>query len=464
MASGVGGMGIHWATSCPRPHQSERIPFVPSDEMDAALDHAESLLGVSKIEKAEGLLGAIHDAVAAVFDGPGLTPTAYMPTASQSVDGGLRFSGSGVILGDIERSVAGFELRPETLAKRVLIENGVAVGAELEDRRTGGTYEVRAARVVVCADDFRTPQLLFASGIRPPALGHHSKRALPDGIVPHANGNQFDPDKYRGEGEEVPAPVLVPFSDARPIQGGVTALANSAYKLPMDLGDNARLGIIAWYGAKDIQFDDRIEFSESETDFYGMPRMSIHYSRSEKDLETIQQAEGELPSHWRSPRQIRRRATLLPAAPLSTIRARSASGPTQRTRCATSIFGCGGSRTYTSEETGSFRRRRPQTRRSRLSLLLFARRRTWPRALATNGASESLQAARLSLLSRSSRLRSPVTPVCRRIGAGFVGGGFMAAVPVAHRALCACPTCRSGFIFCDSRVRLGRPSWGGARL
>ena len=32
MASGVGGMGIHWGTSSPRPQQSERIPFIADED------------------------------------------------------------------------------------------------------------------------------------------------------------------------------------------------------------------------------------------------------------------------------------------------------------------------------------------------------------------------------------------------------------------------------------------------
>jgi choline dehydrogenase-like flavoprotein len=55
-------------------------------------------------------------------------------------------------------------VRPDTLARYVLIEGDTAVGALLEDRMTDSAYEVRAERVVVCADSLRTPQLLFASG------------------------------------------------------------------------------------------------------------------------------------------------------------------------------------------------------------------------------------------------------------------------------------------------------------
>ncbi|WP_349864979.1 GMC oxidoreductase [Leifsonia sp. WHRI 6310E] len=289
MSSGVGGMGIHWGTSCPRPHQSERIPFLPVEELDAALAHAEQLLGVNTPPGGgSGLLRALKDAIAAEFDGPGLTPTTYMPTATQWDGERRRFSGTGVILGDLEATVPGFELRSETLVRRVIVEDGRAVGAELEDRVTGDRTEVRARYVVVCADGLRTPQVLFASGVRPTALGHHLNEHFQMATMV-ALSDEFEPARYPVDAGSIGS-VLVPFSDARPMQGGIISLAGSAYKLPgMDDAATARLGVLAWYAAKDIQFRDAVEFSETETDFYGMPKMTIHYSRTEKDLATIEQ-------------------------------------------------------------------------------------------------------------------------------------------------------------------------------
>lgn len=46
------------------------------------------------------------------------------------------WSGTDVVLGDLRES-ARFELRAETLCRRVLLEGSRAVGVELEDRRTG---------------------------------------------------------------------------------------------------------------------------------------------------------------------------------------------------------------------------------------------------------------------------------------------------------------------------------------
>jgi choline dehydrogenase-like flavoprotein len=289
MASGVGGMGIHWGTSCPRPHQSERIPFIPSGEMNAALTHAEQVLNVTTPRgDGTGLLAALRRVIAEEFDAPGLTPTQFMPTATHLDGQRLRFSGTGAILGDLERTVQGFELRSQTLARRVIVEDGVAVGAELEDRRTGERYTVRASNVVVCADGLRTPQLLFASDIRPPALGHYLNEHY-QMVTLMTLIDEFDPVKYTADANSIGS-VLVPFSDARPMQGGITSLAGSPYKIPgIDDAAVARLGVLAWYAAKDIQYRDAVQFSDVETDFYGMPRMTIHYSRTETDLATIEE-------------------------------------------------------------------------------------------------------------------------------------------------------------------------------
>ncbi|WP_378148559.1 GMC oxidoreductase [Cnuibacter sp. UC19_7] len=289
MSTGVGGMGIHWGTSTPRPHQSERIPFIPEGEMDAALSHAEDVLRVTtQTPPGTGLAAEIYSAMADEFDGPGLTPVGFMPSATHWEGDRLVFSGTGAILGDLEETVPGFELRSETLARRVLVEDGVAVGAELENRRTGERYTVRAARVVVCADGLRTPQVLFASGVRPDALGHHLNEHFQMASFVVLN-DDFDPSRFERDPKAL-GYVLVPFSDARPMQGGVMALAGSPYALA--LGDDAtaqRLGILAWYAAKDVRFEDAVEFSDTETDFYGMPRMSIRYSRTPRDLEVIEE-------------------------------------------------------------------------------------------------------------------------------------------------------------------------------
>lgn len=284
MSSGVGGMALYWAASCPRPQESERVPFIPGAELDAALERAKALLDVTRSADVPGVPGAIRTAAAELFDTPGCAPVGFMPIAGQFGDQTLSLSGTDAILGDIEADAPAFALRPETLARRVIVEGGAAVGAELEDRRTGAVSRVGAARVAVCADALRTPQVLFNSGIRPRALGHHLNDHL-QMITRFLLSEEFDPELYPEHANAV-GYVLIPFADARGMQGGVIPIANSPYRLALpDLPP--RLALTAWYGAKDIQFSDAVTFSETETDFYGMPTMRISYSRTPADERTI---------------------------------------------------------------------------------------------------------------------------------------------------------------------------------
>lgn len=66
---------------------------------------------------------------------------------------------------------------------------------------------------MVCADGLRTPQVLFASGIRPRALGHYLNEHFQMTAFLVLD-DEFDPAGYP-PGEF--ATVRIPFSDARPM-------------------------------------------------------------------------------------------------------------------------------------------------------------------------------------------------------------------------------------------------------
>ena len=287
MTSAVGGMGIHWGASTPRPQQSERIPFIASSELDEALNHAESLLRVAKWQvPGAGPAEALRREMATEFDGPDYTPVGFMPVAVRFDRGEAHLSGTGVILGDLESVAPEFELRSETLAKRVIVNDRLAVGAVLEDRTDGDIYEVRANHVVICADGLRTAQLLFASHVRPPALGHFLNEHFQVG----AFGQLSEPFDHSTDlaDEANLGYVIVPFCDARPMQGGAVLFANSPFSgLLEDDEQDLRAVAVGWYGVKDIQYGDRVEFSETATDFYGMPEMTIRYSHTARDRATI---------------------------------------------------------------------------------------------------------------------------------------------------------------------------------
>ncbi|MGR0220004.1 GMC oxidoreductase [Agromyces sp. ZXT2-6] len=302
MSSNVGGMSAHWTGACPRPGGGERIAFLP--DLDELLDEADRLLGVTTdaFDQAP-FTGLVRERLASAVD-DAREPAARvqrMPLAvHRRPDGRLVWSGSDVVLGEVTRANPRFALHDESLVTRVLVEDGRAAGVRVRDLRTGGEHDVRARAVVVAADALRTPQLLWASGIRPPALGRYLNDQTQVVFASRIR------DAQPGEGAEESAPAegglseqsgvsWVPYTDDQPFHGQIMQL--DASPIPLAEDDPVVPGSIVGLGlfcAKDLQREDRVEFSDDETDAYGLPAMRIHYRLTERDHEVLDQAREEI--------------------------------------------------------------------------------------------------------------------------------------------------------------------------
>jgi choline dehydrogenase-like flavoprotein len=299
-SSNVGGMSAHWTAACPRPGGSERIGFL--SDLDELLDEADRLLGVSTDAFDSSPFGAIvrERLSAAVDDGRAdAARVQRMPLAvHRRDDGPLVWSGSDVVMGDATRENRGFTLFDESLVTRVVVEGGRAVGVDVRDLRTGTPATIRARFVVVAADALRTPQLLWASGVRPTALGRYlndqtqvvyaSRLRGVESLVPPGNDSGAGLSEYSGVS-------WVPFTDEQPFHGQVMQL--DASPIPLADDDEVVPGSIVGLGlfcAKDLSADDRVEFDESSADGYGLPAMRIHYRLSERDRAVIEQARAQI--------------------------------------------------------------------------------------------------------------------------------------------------------------------------
>ncbi len=302
-STNVGGMSAHWTAACPRPNNSERIAFLP--DLDELLTEGERLLGVTT-DAFDGarLSTVVRERLAAAVDTGRAAGDRVqrMPLAVHRTDDGrLVWSGADVVLGEVTRANPHFHLHDESLVRRVLVEGARAVGVEVEDRRSGAIHTVRARFVVVAADALRTPQVLWASGIRPAALG----RMLNDQsqVVFATRLRDIDPADVPqvatgGALSEYSGVSWVPFTDAVPFHGQVMQL--DASPIPLSDEDPVIPGSIVGLGlfcAKDLQWDDRVEFDETETDYYGMPALRLHYRLTDADRATIARA-GELVAQW----------------------------------------------------------------------------------------------------------------------------------------------------------------------
>ncbi|KAA9160690.1 hypothetical protein FPZ12_016205 [Amycolatopsis acidicola] len=302
----VGGMGAHWTCACPYPAGRELPPFVPGKEWEPALHRARELLAVTQEAFPPTLQGeAVRRALSGEFDAglPDGRKVQPMPLACTVLPGGARrWTGADTVLGTLPTDpAASFTLLPETLCRGLVVEEGRVRYAVLEDRATGGRWTVSPDLVLVAADGLRTPQLLWASGIRPKALGHY----LNDHIQVMA-GVQLDPalvsavaaerslNGHPGGRQTEDALVgvhWIPYSDEHPFHGQLMHLDLS----PMPLGegpvrDQRHVIGMGHFVPKDIRFDDRLVFSEAETDEYGMPRIRWRYELTEADLAGIEGA------------------------------------------------------------------------------------------------------------------------------------------------------------------------------
>jgi choline dehydrogenase-like flavoprotein len=153
-----------------------------------------------------------------------------------------------------------------------------AAGVELVDLASATAYQVAAAAVVIAADALRTPQLLFASGVRPIALGRHlNEHPYLAAIL-----------KLDEPGCEPGDPAL----NALMPPSGVTWVPFDGDRFPMhaQLHQWADLLAIGIFMPKEVAWDNRVEFSDSAVDWRELPSMRLRYSLSAADLQLVERA------------------------------------------------------------------------------------------------------------------------------------------------------------------------------
>ncbi|MGP3775360.1 GMC oxidoreductase [Streptomyces sp. SDT5-1] len=298
LAWNTGGMGVHWTAATPAAWGSEIPDFIDADEWERDMATASDLLHVHPDPVGDSpLRSALMAALNEVFgsqSAPGREVRPLPMAVNPDGAGGLIRSGPDRIFppiatGDDPR----FELRTGTQAVRLLHQGETVRGAAVRDVATSSEYEVTAAATIVCADVFRTPQLLFASGIRPTALGRH------------LNEHVFQTGRVRVD----PAAIGL---DGTASQDGADERHHTSYWLPhsgklqpfngqftgrVQFGADGSVSDcsagIALYVPTEIQASNRVEFSETELDASGMPKMSIAFDYTDEDRRLIEEAQQE---------------------------------------------------------------------------------------------------------------------------------------------------------------------------
>ncbi|GAA3311167.1 GMC oxidoreductase [Arthrobacter ramosus] len=313
-ATNVGGQGAHWTCATPSPAFSERIPFIANREWDELIRTAGELLHVQSAAFADSAVGgAIRSLLEEEFGdelpegyGVGTLPVAGDPQP----DGSMRWAGADAVLGPLidkdSPLSAQFELHDLTLVRRIDLEATRVTGVTVEDLRTGETSLVAADVVVVAADAFRSPQLLWASGIRPSALGHYltehpvviSTVALDaEKMMRFATEEDLAAELARramNPADPVAAVNRIPFSEPdHPFSVQVMYAETTPFPMePRTPYANNRWGYVNMgYGMrKQPRYEDGVTFDDKEPDYRGLPNMTITYSLTEREHAEIKEA------------------------------------------------------------------------------------------------------------------------------------------------------------------------------
>ncbi|MDS2173443.1 GMC oxidoreductase [Nesterenkonia sp. CL21] len=299
-SSNVGGQGAHWTCATPRPADSEKVTFIDDAEWEDLLAAAEELLHVHEDPFDDSPIAA---ALQTILEGefadelPEGRGVGKLPVAGDpQEDGTMRWAGADVVLGPLTDAsdplAERFQLRDLTLVREILHGDGRARGVVAQDLRTGEVEEIPADAVVVAADAFRTPQLLWRSGVRPQALGRYLTEhpvvvctvAL-DGETMRRYVPEEDRDaelaRRARHADPVAAALRIPFSEPdHPYSAQVMYSEQPPFPLPEDSPhrDSPWGFVNMGFGLrKHPRPEDGVSFDDEREDYLGFPRMTIRY-------------------------------------------------------------------------------------------------------------------------------------------------------------------------------------------
>ncbi|CAE7218642.1 unnamed protein product [Rhizoctonia solani] len=332
----VGGMATHWTCACPKPHAQEREACpLPSDEFDSLLQEAEKLLGVNKDQYD---LSVRHSLVKYVlqesFDPnrTGIVDNLPLAVKRNKNPAYVTWSGSNTILGGYaEGKHARFDLRPEhkllgfiregtTQTTNLRAGSGAIRLALVKDIGNDVYYAIEAKAFVVACGAIGTPQILWNSGFgldeaktnetrELPALGHYLaeqsiafcqvvlKRELVEDIEDNENLDDNHRNRCIAHHAKFPQdPIHIPFADPEP-QVTIPYTTDTPWHTQIhrdafsygDVGPKADPRLIVdlrWFGRQEINRDNYVTFSSTNTDIYSMPQATFNVTRSKNDART----------------------------------------------------------------------------------------------------------------------------------------------------------------------------------
>lgn len=277
----VGGGLRYWTHHCPEPHKSEWPAAISGDARERLLDHA-----LARLEVTSDLRGGVRQA--RIIEGlAGLPlrtdrdrPVSGLPVAGKVVGGHVRYSGADTLLAH-GAGTGNVTIVTGHAARNIERRAGSVSAVEVAPLAGGAARRIAAPIVVVAAGAMGSPQLLFESGTRPPALG----RYLTDHPMVSTR-IRLRADLMAGvERGDTEFAVWIPFGDHRrrhvqivraPIADGVPSVDPRP-----DWAD------VVGFSTIEPRPENRLVFSESQRDGLGLPRLKAEFAFGSADRDAL---------------------------------------------------------------------------------------------------------------------------------------------------------------------------------
>ena len=310
VAYGVGGMFSHWTSNTPRHHETlERIDFIGAKEWDSLYRRAETWLDTHADIYRDGIRHTVvKEALQAHYGKTLAKPVTDLPVAGHRLvenDEVVHFTGSDTILEPLSEKIgydidsgAELVLLAEHRARRFTKRRNRVVAAEVDNLIEWKELRIEA-ETFVAACGFLTPQLLWNSNIRPPALGRYltehpiafAQIVLREEIIDRIRNDprfrervaKVEPDDdVPIEMHDPPPMVWIPVSKGRPWHCQVHRDSFAYGQLPPDVDDRLVVDL-RWFGMVEPNPDNRVKFARGLNDTFGMPKPIFEFRLSADD-------------------------------------------------------------------------------------------------------------------------------------------------------------------------------------
>lgn len=307
----IGGMLTHWTSSIPRHHPSlEMMPCISKPEWGKLYETAERFLNKNtNIFSGSVRQKAIKKVLRDHFSGK--IEDAYLPqelpmAGERKKDNPefINYSGADTILGPLIDEDGNYNQKNLTVLPEHRVRELVRSGDKIEyaivdDLQNGNAMRVFADTFIVAAGSIMTPQLLWNSKIRPPALGRYltehtftfTQVVLKQEIVESmASDQEFKERLSRNDSTDpIPIPMkdpppqlCIPVSAGRPWHCQVHRDSFQFGGIAPDI-DSRLVVDLRWFGMVEPNSENRVKFESDIFDKFGMPQPTFEYSLSQAD-------------------------------------------------------------------------------------------------------------------------------------------------------------------------------------